>query len=461
LITEVFSRATVVYYKQNSPSCDYAVSDKPMLNRGTPLKSQAEAEVFLRYHQRWNFVVNMLDGTFFMFGLSFISTIAILPLFVRHLTAAPLAVGLIPAIAAAGGLLPQLFTARHVAGLARNKPFVLLTSAMERFQWWILAPLVLAVDRIGPRITLITFYMLFVWWALGGGLAGTAWQNMIARIFPPSQRGRFFGTQRMLGGLAGVGGTLVATAIIQRWPYPANFALCFFLGGSCLVISYGFLTMTREPAVGCVRAGQVTHSAYMRQLGRLLRTDRQYTRFLAGRSLVLLAAMPIGYTTIYAIAQFGASTTEVGHLAAVLLAAQVASNLLWGTMGDRRGHLWVLARAPLIGGIASVIALSAASIHWLYPACVLFGMAYAGTTIAGINSVLDLAPIAERPMYIGLTGTLIAIPSGIAPLLGGWIIGALGYQVLFVTAAGFALMGYALLRSCVGTMSKASVVGTV
>ena len=57
---------------------------------------------------RWNFLVNSLDGAFFWCGMSFFSSTIILPLFVRHFTDNPLAIGLIPFIGWAGVLLPQM-----------------------------------------------------------------------------------------------------------------------------------------------------------------------------------------------------------------------------------------------------------------------------------------------------------------------------------------------------------------
>ncbi len=411
-----------------------------------PLLSVTEAEQYLQQHYRWNFVVNALDGAFFTLGLSFVSTTVVLPLFVHHLVSAPLAVALLPAIANAGWLLPQILTVRYVESLPRNKPFVLRASAMERFQWWMLAPLTFLSNRVGSIATLAIFYGLFVWWALGGGYTGTAWQTMIARIIPRAQRGRFFGVQGTLGGFASVGGTFIATAVLQRYSYPTNFAVCFFLGGACLILSYGFLALTREPAIERPSAIAAPQSVFIRQLGALAWSNKAYRRLLAGRSLAILAAMPIGYMPIYAITQFDANPGQLGRLAAVLQIAQVSCTLLWGLLGDGRGHRTVLAWATGIGGIGALALLTASAACWLYPAFALFGITIAGTTVGGINSVLDIAPAAERPRYVALTASLIALPTCVAPLLGGWIVNTLGYAGLFAISACCALLSYILLR---------------
>ena len=52
----------------------------------TPTDIQQEVE----RNYRWNFLVNALDGASFWFGMSFISSTVILPLYVSHFTNNPL-----------------------------------------------------------------------------------------------------------------------------------------------------------------------------------------------------------------------------------------------------------------------------------------------------------------------------------------------------------------------------------
>jgi hypothetical protein len=47
---------------------------------------------------RRNFVLNVCDGAFFIFGLSFASRTSVLPLFVKRIGGDNLAVGLIPVL---------------------------------------------------------------------------------------------------------------------------------------------------------------------------------------------------------------------------------------------------------------------------------------------------------------------------------------------------------------------------
>ena len=109
------------------------------LNRPVPHRTEDELFAEVARNYSWNFAVNLLDGTLFMFGASFISATTILPLFLSKLTTNPLAFGILAVTAQAGWFLPQLFTANLTERLARKKPVVVnLGVFLERIPVWIM-----------------------------------------------------------------------------------------------------------------------------------------------------------------------------------------------------------------------------------------------------------------------------------------------------------------------------------
>ena len=105
----------------------------------TASTSAVQPEIEQNY--RWNFLVNSLDGASFWFGMSFISSTVILPLYVSHFTNSPLLIGLIPFLSTAGYLVPQLFVANAVERAPRKKFFpVTLGFFLQRLPILLLAP---------------------------------------------------------------------------------------------------------------------------------------------------------------------------------------------------------------------------------------------------------------------------------------------------------------------------------
>ncbi|MGW8317939.1 MAG: hypothetical protein ACWGPS_01750, partial [Candidatus Promineifilaceae bacterium] len=64
------------------------------MDRPVPERTDAEMAAEVERHYPWNFVVNLLDVADFWFGLSFISSATIVPLFISKLTPNPIAIGL-------------------------------------------------------------------------------------------------------------------------------------------------------------------------------------------------------------------------------------------------------------------------------------------------------------------------------------------------------------------------------
>lgn len=369
---------------------------------------------------RWNFTVNVLDGGSFWLGTSFSSVVTILPLYVSHLTTSTVAIGLIPAIQRIGWMLPQLFMANYLERLPRKKPVVVLATVNERLPFLFLALMTLQLSRLSPSVALTSFFVLHGWRCFGGGVTGNAWQDMIAKIIPTRMRGIFFGTQQALGGLLGAAGAGIAGFILERYPYPLNFAVCFFLTFAVLITSWGFVAATREPVVASTKP-RVSQREYFRRLPDILRRDRNYSRYLLSRATAILAGMASAFLSIYAVRVMGVSEGEAGLLTATWMATQTIANPLLGFWGDHRGHKSVLEVVALCSMASMAVALAAPSPGWFYVVFALAGVNLAGTLLSGLSIVMEFAPPEDRPTYIGLASTLMAPVAGIGPLLGGWL----------------------------------------
>ena len=217
------------------------------LHKPVPERSEAQIAAEVQHNYRWNFSVNLLDGAFFWFGASFMSSATILPLFVSKLTTSALAIGLLAVFAQASWFLPQLFTANLVERLARKKPVVVnLGLFAERLPVWglVLATLI-AVSN--PTLSLVIFFVCFAWHGLGAGSLGTAWRDLIARMFPVERRGRFVGVTNFIGAGAGAIGAVATTWLLTNLAYPTNFAALFTIAATAIMISWVWLALAREP----------------------------------------------------------------------------------------------------------------------------------------------------------------------------------------------------------------------
>ena len=408
--------------------------------------NQAAYEQEIEQNFRWNFAVNALDGALFWFALTFASPSTILPVYVSYLTDSKLALGLVAALPSVGWLLPQLLTAPFVERMPRKKPFFVWTSlATERIAFLFMAIGAYLLSQPSPRWALVVFFVTLSWHAFGAGTIATAWQEMVAKVIPVRWRGRFFGLTNFLGAAMGLPGATVATVILSDFPYPSNFALCFLITFIGMMLSWVAVALTREPA-GPVRQGSESPALYLRRLRQIIRTDVNFARFLVARIVSTIGGMFVGFIAVSAVQRFHLPDEVAGQFTGFLVGGQLIANLIFGPIADRFGHKWVLEIGALCSAGAAALTWFAPVPAWIYLAFMLQGSTVASFIMSGMSITFEFSEPEVRPTYIGLSGTIVGIFGGIAPLIGGWLADRLGYHWLFGLCLLILIASWAMLR---------------
>lgn len=388
----------------------------------------------IRKHLKYNITVNILDGAFFGLGWGFSTFSTIIPLFVSRMTESAILIGLIPAIHGVGWQLPQLFMANAVARLRRYKPMVMWITIHERLPYLGLALTAWFLPALGTKVVLALTFLLLIWQGLGAGFTANGWQSLMAKIVPDDWRGTFFGLQaavaNVLISLAAVG----AGYLLNVLDSPLDFTLCFLITFAALGVSMFFLGLTREPVDAEKEIPEVLPPPW--QGGwTLLRRDRNFLAFLIVRLLAQFAMMSFAFYIVYGVRAFGMDEIIAGWLTATLTITQTVANVVMGWLGDRVGHRSMLVVGALATALSSLLAWEARSIAWLYPVFILTGLANVAYWTIGMAFTVAFGTETERPVYIGLSNTLVAPFAIIAPLIGGWIADATSFRTTFLVSA--------------------------
>lgn len=398
------------------------------------MENMSRLEESIRKHLRFNLTVNLMDGGFFGLGWGFGSIGTIIPLFVSHMTTSALLIGLIPSIHAVGWQLPQLFMANSVSRLRRYKPMVMLMTIQERLPYLGLALVALFLAKLGNTFALVLTFGLLVWQGLGAGFTANAWQSMIAKIIPSDLRGTFFGAQAAIANILMSIAAIAAGYILDRIHAPFNFTLCFLLTVVGLVLSYISMSLIREPVDQEKSIPERQPSPWKGGL-ELLRRDKNFSAYLVIRALSQFATMGFSFYIVYGLLHFGMSDLTAGFLTAALTISSTIANAAMGWLGDRFGHRAMLIAGSVAVTLSSLMAWGAPSLGWLYPVFILSGLANVAIWTIGMAITVEFGDEATRPTYIGLSNTLVAPFTIIAPLIGGWIAETAGFQTTFMVSA--------------------------
>ena len=413
------------------------------------IASTSAVQQQIERNYRWNFLVNTLDGATFWFGISFISSTIILPLYVSHFTDNPLLIGLIPFLATAGSLLPQLFVANAVERAPRKKFFpVTLGFFLERLPIFLLAPTTYLFATSQPMFALVMFFVLYTWHCFGVGVIIVGWQDMIAKIIPVAMRGRFFGITNFIGNGTGILGALALPFVLDTFTFPLGYVIAFTVAAALIFISWVFLALTREPAVYSNKPS-VSQLDYMRSLPNVLRSDRNFRMYLLSQIIFSLSGMATGFLVVYTVQTWNLPDAEASGFTVALQIGLALANLFFGFLSDRKGHKVSLEICMALNVLSLVLAIFAASPLWFFPIFFLRGAVTAGTFISGISIVYEFTDAENRPTYIGLANTIPGVAGSIAPLIGGWLAGAISYQAMFILSAVIGAVSWVLLRFAV------------
>jgi len=397
------------------------------------MHSLSSNDQFIQSNLRFNFIANVLDGGFFGLALGFASFITIIPLFVSQMTESALLIGLVPAIHNVGWQFPQLLTAGRVSRAKHIKPLVLWTTIHERIPFLGLALVAWFLPQLGTQNALILTFILLVWQGFGGGFTANAWTSMITKIMPPGLHGTFFGTQMAaFTGLEGLS-AIAAGLILDRYDGPLDFTLCFLAASVSFVISFAFVSMTREPE-SRPRLIEGQPEGFWKESRRILKANRNFVSFLLMRSLSQFAAMAFSFYIVYIVWNFDVSEAEAGFMTGIFLLTSILSSLVMGHLADRWSPRVVMVIGALAATLSATIATFAPSASWFYASFILTSLAIVAIWTIPLPLTVQFGTEEERPYYIGLSSTITAPATLLAPVLGGWLADTVGFQATFTVS---------------------------
>ena len=404
-----------------------------------------------------NYVLGVFNGAAFRFAEALIDPPLVLTWFVSQLTSSNIIIGLVSPLGMVGWFLPQIFVSARVQRMERKTPMYVLATSIRTLAWLLLVATLWLVEN--PALLLFGFLALYTVARVASGIGGLPFFDIIAKIIPARRRGTFFGVRQFLGGLLGLGGAWVVRIVLDApsLPFPRGHAL-LFLGYACVTaLSAALMASTREPLGVAVRE-PVTLRQQLGRAGQVLRGKSAFRRYILARGSLGLAGIALPFYALYAKNALGAPDAMVGVYVAVRVGASLLFNLPWGRLSDARGNRLVMRLMSLARGLAVLVALGLVAavqvVHpqgaWLpylaLPIFFLEGATVPAYMLVGSNFLLEFVPADERPLYLGLSSTLVGMIL-LLTFAGGLLADLLGFAGLFVVSLLLYLAAYGLATS--------------
>jgi MFS family permease len=406
--------------------------------------NQASSQPAREEIYRRNFVFFLIDNILFNVAMGIIGSTTVIPDFVRRLTSSEILIGLSGSLFTVGFTLPQLFIARHIVRHARKKWWFVGPNIPVRFVILIFALIIVWLGQDRPELILLAFFVCYAIAAFGDGLVGVPWADLAGTSLDNRWRARMFGlTTAGTGLLMLLIAPLIGLLLGDAGPaFPYNYALLFGAAGTLFALSILPGLFFHELPGGKAREKLPALSEFIPDLGRVLRDDGPFRAYIITRLFISLFMMAAPFYIGYATVQLGLSSqVAVPVLLAMQTAGSVAGAIIYTWLGARNNLLFI--RLALVGAaLLPICALLAGRAGpWpLYLGFLVSGLATSSNLLSGLlNWLVGYADPDQRPIYVGLSNTVTAVISLIAPVIGGTIVQNLGYRPLFVVSLVMAL----------------------
>lgn len=268
-----------------------------------------------------------------------------------------------------------------------------------------------------------------------GYFALPAWTSMIADVVPIGIRGRFFASRNFGMSLTALATAPVAGLVLDHYSGLEGWQIVWLIAFAAGGISTWYYGQIPDPAP---HADVITEERAAEQRGVIadILADRNFMMYLAGTAIWNVALQSSGpFFNVYLAENLGASGLMIGFLSALMSVTGLAGLIYFGRMMDIRGTKWLMVVTGLL-----IPLLPAAWLVVSEPWHVAFinapgGVIWAGYQLAMLNMVMVMAPAEKRARYAAAFQTVTFAGAFAGPLIGGQIIGHIGFKAVFAFSA--------------------------
>lgn len=427
------------------------------------LDAEAAYEKFVWDNLPRNFAGHFMHGMLGMTGFRLFNAPTFLPAYLHQISGgSDFMVGLGQSLQQVGAVVSPIVGATHIEHRKKVLPVSMLMGTMMRLG-------MLGISLAGwfltghMRAMLITTLVFLFLMGFFQGAQGVAFQLLLAKVIPIKRRGILQALRNVIGGVVAAGLSLVAGRyIIQPNLFGNGYATTFFL--AVILTSAGLTALAmlmKEPEPPTVRE-KSTIMARVKDFPALIRSDRSFMFFMLAQLLSTAARIAAPFYILSAGRVIHLDGKTLGVMSLAFLGADTLTNMAWGYTGDKFGFrltfilslvLWAAATGLLIAspGLPAIhvggIAIGA--IGWIFISFFGLGAAQSGQMMSSSTMVLEFGTREDMAMRLAFTQTAQGLTASIGPLLGGLLVGAMGYNALFGVSMAFLVAGFFVLVTLV------------
>ncbi|MBN1302149.1 MAG: MFS transporter [Melioribacteraceae bacterium] len=351
-------------------------------------------------------------------------------------------IGIIAAITIGVPFVTQIFFASFLTNKRKKKPFLLLGIIIRVVSLFGVAISILLFqkDNVFSIVHIIFFWMLI--FSLSGAFAGISYTDIIGRSFSSSIRKKFFVLKPLLASVAILISAVVVKGIFSSYVFPDNYIIVFGGGGLLLFIgALGFIILDEKPQNE--KKDKELFFEIIKSIPGILSKDATFRYFIIIANLVGVSFTLIPFYMAFVKERFELTSSIIGNLLLIQITGMIISNFIWKRFLLKHSYKGMLKATILSVGLLPVVIylFSLSESPGVFSSVFLInGAAVSAYLITLEGMLIEISTERNRALYAGIYGTL-SISLAIFPVITGWLIGLIGFELIFIGYSFITLSG--------------------
>jgi Na+/melibiose symporter-like transporter len=400
-----------------------------------------------------NYRLGVVNGLLYILSETLLDPTLVLIAYLSHITNSPILLGMLLPLRDGSWSLPQLWVSCYLPSLPRKIILYRKLSVVRILSWGSIAVVINFVHQ--QDLILIAFFSAYTLASLASGLSGLPFLEIVGKTIPAERRGEFFAWRFGLGGLVGIGASILVRWLIDPngpLPFPQNYGLLsalYFVAASASLLLFNRVEEPPDPVVG----KRIPFRQQLKRAVGFLHIDHTYRQFITMQSMMTVAGSATPFFAVFVQQSLGGSKAMVGVYLAVLISTNLLANIFFGRMSRKFGNRRVMVIAMIMGLLMSVLVTLLALVgrplgiigraaDWvLVPVFILSGLRGTGIGVAANSLLMDIAPLEERSLYVGFSNTFLGLVM-LATFASGLILSLIGFAGLAALTLGAHLLAF-------------------
>lgn len=392
---------------------------------------------------RHNFRSLLWHAAFLSFASVFIDVDTIMPAMLIEAGGSALQVGFLSAIMLGGSSFTQLFFAPFISNYSFKKGFLLFGINARILALLALAWLLWSAAGGQTLFGVGSIFLLVTIFSVGGAFANISYTDILGKSLLSDSRKPFFSFRLVLNGLVFLLAAALVKKVITAADYPLNYASMILIGFvALLVASLGFWKLREVTPSRLVIKG---FKDFIRLFRHELKENPKLLGFLGFINTQGVSITLLPFVVLFAKERFGTGSGDTGNFLMFKIVGSVITGLLLFLLAGKFRYRYLLSFNALLAASIPMWLLLSPTTPPFSVVFLLGGIVFALYNVSMNGVLLEVSGTSNRALYTGITGAGNILPA-VFPLLAGWVVTHLGFEVFFGMYMGVVLSSLYFIR---------------